>query len=286
VPQLSAGPLGATVNKSKYELEYLQLLDLYVRLVESIKGEKVTEDMIWLTETQPTSAKLFFHLGSIYYLSKGTSLPDLAEVKIGYIDYPSITVIARAAFETYLAFHFIFVASSKIEEKQFRYKIWELGGLLDRQKFPATLEESKAKLKEEGLIIDKLTSEIISNPFYLALKSDQKKDARNGNWRLEKRWADLAYIAGFDKSYFNNIYRYLCSYAHSGNLSVLQLSQVNDRQSQLNMAETWLGLGLILMGHFISSYVSIYPKAKTVLLSFPDAARTADIWDSVGRKLK
>jgi hypothetical protein len=284
--QLSRHPLGATVNETKYELEYLQLLDLCFRLVESIKGQEVTEDTVWLTETQPTATKLFYHLGSIYYLSKGTTLPDLAGVKIGYIDFPSIVVVARAAFETYLTFYFIFVAPSSIEEKQFRYKIWDLGGLLDRQKFPVTLEENKAKLSEEKLIIDKLISELISNPFYLSLKSDQKKEARKGNWRLDKHWTDLAHIAGFDQAYFKNIYRYLCSYAHSGNLSILQLSQVNDKQTQLSMAETWLGLGLVLMGHFSSSYVSIYPKSKTVLQSFPDAARTADIWDSVGRKLK
>lgn len=158
--------------------------------------------------------------------------------------------------------------------------------MLDRRTFPATFEENKRKLEEERKLIDKLLEEIKGASLYSRLKNEQKKYARTGNWRLGHSWAELAQIAGFDKNYFRYIYRYLCSYAHTDNLSVFQLAQATDRKTQLEMVETWRGVGLVLMSHFIFAYVSIYPKAQSVLAGLPDAAQTADIWNSIGRELK
>jgi hypothetical protein len=268
----------------EHKTEYLQLLELYARVVESMRGVKLTEESSWLAETQPLAVKLFYHLGSMYFLTKGTSLPPLTGVKIRYVDYPSVVVLTRAAFETYLTFYFVFVAPRTVEEKRFRYGIWDLGGLLDRQEFPATDEENKRKLKEEKRDVDKLLEEIKQSSFYSRLNRDQKKSARKGGWRLGHSWVELAEMAGFDKNYFKPIYRYLCSYAHTGNLSITQLSQAKDRKILPELVKAWLGTGLVLMGHFIFAYVSIYPKAESVLSEFREAARIADIWNSIGRQ--
>ena len=242
-----------------------------------MKDVKFSPDMVWLTYTQPLAAKLFQHLGSLFYLTRGTNLPKLADTNIGYIDYPSVTVLARAAFETFLTFHYIFVAPSTMEEKRFRYKIWEIGGLRDRQRFTLFTEEGIEKQQSEKKQLEHLLKEIKTTSFYNQLDNRLQKETRRGNWKYKKSWADLAEIAGFDRIYFNNVYCYLCSYAHTSNLSVLQIGQATNRNIQSKFAETWLGLGLILMGRFIFSYVSIYPKASSVLTAFPDAARTAKI---------
>lgn len=270
----------------EYNNEYIELLDLFARVVESVKGEKVPPGMGWITETQPLSVKLFFHLGSIFYLSKGTSLTNLSGAQIGYVDNPSITVLARTAFEAYLAFYYIFVDPPTLEEKHFRHSVWDLGGLLDRQSFQPVEEENKRKMAEEKLFIAQLTEGIKQDPHFSRLSDPRRREALKGKWRLNHSWADLAHFAGFDREYFKSIYRYLSAYSHTGNLSVFQLAQIPDSRTQTEFAETWLGLGLVIMGHFILAYTSIFPNAGSVLQAFPEAAKTAETWNTIGRALK
>lgn len=269
----------------KYEEEYVALLDLYVRVVESMRGNKLEKDIAWLADTQPLAGKLLAHLGSLFYLTRGTSLPKLADVNISFIDHASVTVVARAAFESYLTFYYVFVASSEVEEKRFRYKLWELGGLLDRQRLPCSSEEHMQILSSEKEMIDSMREEIRETELYKQLPGKVQEKAMEGNWRLSKSWADLAEIARFDRDYFAGIYSYLCSYAHSSNLSVLQIGEAESREAQAALAQVWLGFGLVLMSHFIFAYVSLYPKAGNVLDEFQDEAGVAEIWHGVGLDL-
>lgn len=266
------------------EGEYLQLMDLYVRVVESMAGVPSVGDNAWIKDAENLSIKLFYHLGSLFYLTKGTKLPRLGGVEVEYIDNSTINVVARSAFETYLAFYYIFVAPTSNSEKIFRLKVWELGGLLDRQKFPASLEESKDKLREEKKRIELLVKDIQNNPIYKKQDTKRQKEAKKGKWRFQNTWGDLAEVACFNRSYFDSLYRYLSGYAHSGSLSSIQIeASAANRNSQLELAKTILGVGKVLMGHFIFSFVSIFSKANTVLGAYPDAAAIAEIWNGIGR---
>lgn len=263
----------------KYDREYIQLLDFFVRLVESMKGSPLDRETVWLGDTQHVAAKLLLHLGSLFYLTRGTRLPRLADHEISYIDYPSVIVLARASYETYLAFNFIFVSAPTKEERKFRHKVWELGAFLDRQRFPATEEESIKKLKTEKEMLNLLRQEIVSDVNYFSLDSNRQKEARSGNWRLGYSWADLAQFAGLVKEEFQSTYRFLCSYAHTGNLSTFQMSQGADLETQTDMTETWQGLALGIMAHFVYDYIKVYPHTAELFKQFPEAEETAYIYD-------
>ena len=76
--------VGARKRGSSFETvlskhnEYSKLLELCSQVVESTAGEKVSPDSSWLADVHPFAAKLFFHLGSLFYLRGGTLLPPLA----------------------------------------------------------------------------------------------------------------------------------------------------------------------------------------------------------------
>jgi hypothetical protein len=165
----------------KYDSDYILVLDLFVRLVASMKGILLNQETAWLGTTQHLAAKLQMHLGSLFYLTRCTRLPRLANLEISYIDYPSIFVRPRASYETYLVFNFIFIASPTIEEGRFRHRVWELGALLDRQKFSVTERENIDKLQAERKILDLRCKEVTSDVFYASLDSDSQKEARSGN---------------------------------------------------------------------------------------------------------
>src|SRR2546428_13427782 len=109
-------------------------MDLMVRLVESRKGEQVPPERGWEVDMQPLAGKLFHHLGTLFSLwETGTVLPPLADQEVGYVDASSMAVVCRAAFESFLAFHHIFVDAQPPGLKGFRYKMWTIGGPRTRQ---------------------------------------------------------------------------------------------------------------------------------------------------------
>lgn len=245
--------------------EYLEMMDIFIRCGESLRGKPVSADMSWQADTQPIAMKLFFHLGSLYALQSGTKLPDMAGAPINYVDFPSIATLARAAFETFLAFHFIFVQPTTNEEKHFRYTVWNLGGLKDRQRFMVTTQEGRDLLQQEKLKIEKLEKIIHSSSLYQPLSDARQKDAIKGKWRFGNKWEDLAELTGTHKGYFVSLYAYLSSFAHTGYLSILQLSQAEDQNTQHRLAGIYTNIGLSIMSHFLIAYCSLFAEAQKVL---------------------
>lgn len=244
--------------------DYSQLLELYYQVVDSKRGDKLAEDQKWLYDAETLSVKLFNHLGTIQYLSQGTTLPKIDKYQRHFVDHASISVLARAAFETYLSFYFIFIDKKcSLPERKFRHLLWKLGGLNDRQKFVTVSKENCQKLDSENKIINKLQTELENTQSFLNLSPKLRKKAKQGEWRLNKGWADLAEIAGFDKEIFRKVYRYLCSYAHTGGLSGLQIGQAIKVDDQKGLCVLSVQFGLILLSHFLFSYTDLFPETKT-----------------------
>lgn len=260
------------------DAQYRNLMELHVSVVEALKGKPVPPDARWLADMQPLAGKLFCHVGTAYYLKNGTSLPDLCGLKIGYVDFPSIAAVTRAAIESYLAFHYIFVEPATANEKEFRHKLWTLGGLLSRQGFPAELESSKLKLKAEADQIEGLREEIRGNSIFVTLRSSRQKEALKGEWRLGRGWESLATSAGFGG--FSFLYRHLCGHAHSGYLSVLQFSQAG-REERAALVKPYLDVGLRLMALFVRNYSGLSAEAAAVLAKDRTSALLVEIWCEV-----
>lgn len=258
--------------------DYVKLLELYARVVEATKGLPIPPDKGWRAYPGPLSVKLFMHLASIFYLVSGTKLPGLAGVDIHFIDHPSIKVITRSAVETYLALHYLFVSPDSPQERDFRCKIWELSGLWERQRFTVTDPQNKAKLAAEKVQVDRLKTEIESHLLYQKLDKDERRKALRGEWKLKRQWVDLAKLAGFNETYFNMLYRYLCSYSHADSLSALQIDDAYDKRVQYDLAVTCLKVGLILMSELVFAFTKLFPETSATLDSHPDLKHKAEVW--------
>jgi hypothetical protein len=244
---------------------YVQLFQLYAGVVEATKGIRYNDDESWKGHAGPIAVKVAMHLATAFYLIAGTRLDRIPSLPINFIDHPSINVVMRAALETFLAFHHLLVAPKTAEERSFRLCIWQIGGLRDRQRFIVMSPESKAKLQKEKTQLDKLIKKIETDAFFSTLTSEERKRARKGEWRLTKQWVDIAVEAGISKQYFEPMYVYLCSYAHSGNLSMLQISQAESKEVQVKLAETNLGTALIIMSRMITAFAELFPEARQYL---------------------
>lgn len=259
--------------------EYTKLITVFYAIVESKRGTTLPANDKWLYDTEILAVKLYYHLSSILHLSFGTVVPGREDHKSTFFDHASMNVLARAALETYLTFFFIYGdSSSSIEERRFRHSVWKLSAPTDRQGFNVVSEAAVQALAVEKQYIEKMLREIEENPVFLAMKETLRKKARKGEWRLGRGWADLAEIAGFAKQTFKTFYNYLCSYAHAGGLSGVQIRQAITKADQESLSNVSLHLGLLLMSHFLFSYTALFPETRSVLKGDEEGYALANKW--------
>jgi len=95
------------------ENDFRDLLRVFLRAVEGNKGLPAGEDDRIL-DAEGLALKFFGHASTAFYIYQGTFLPDSGAK---FIDSASINVLGRAALETFLVFHHVFVApTSEVTE--------------------------------------------------------------------------------------------------------------------------------------------------------------------------
>jgi len=263
------------------ETEYIKLLEIFIQVVEANKGKPVGSDA-WILDAEGLALKFCAHVASAFYLFKGTSIPKMSFGDINFFDSASINVVCRAAFETFLIFHHIFIQPKSIEERDFRYICWVLSGLIERQNFPILSQKGKKQIEHEKEIIDSYINGLKTNQHFEALSPKQKRTIiEKGNWRFLS-WADLAVKAGLDSTHGTSFYKYLCGYAHSSNLSALQIREAQSKHIQRELPAPAMTLIMISIANMIKAYCELFPQSASVLKRDQDSSALVDIWISVG----
>lgn len=252
------------MNERQQEADFATLQRLMVNLVQSQAGRRMDPKQAWLNDAQTLSTKLFGHLVSLLALTAAHRVGIDDDRSFEFIDHASAKVVARAAFETYLVFFFIFGGSDRARS-EFRHKIWRYGGLVDRQKSHASTPETRAVKASEKLEMERLVPEIESSPHFAAYDRAAAKKILKGEWRGGDSWAALGEHAGFPESYFRNVYGYLCGYSHASYISAMQIGQARSLDDQRALASFCIGIGIVLMAHFARAYTALFDDLTPVL---------------------
>jgi hypothetical protein len=255
---------------------FVELLTLCERLIDSPAGDPVVPGTDWLPDAQHLALKFVKHLIAVRMLTGGSATSGANEGP-QFVDHSSVNLLARAAIETYLTFAYIFCVTEDAV-RQIRYKIWVMGGLMDRQRFEPTTDAGKAKIQSEGSKIQELRTDIEASPLFLALPPEERKAVQKGKWRGTKSWKRVAVEVGYSEAYFDRAYSYLCSYAHSSYLSVLQMGQALDQQTQRMLMNTILDAASLTMARFVPQYIRLFRRAEDILRAHPAHARLARLW--------
>lgn len=261
----------------EYNEEYVQLLDLFIDLVQSQAGNKIVPGEEWLNDAQTLSIKLFRHLVSMHVISTGSTIERSGKPIVFFVDHASIKVIARAALETYLVFYYLFGCNDRTLSK-FRHNTWVLGGLTDRQASHATIDEHRAVLANEKKKIEELESLIRESEHLKSFTPNQQKRFLKGKWLVGSDRTDLGVSAGFHKKYFDNIYSYLCGYSHSSYISAMQVGQAQSIEEQKMLTNSILGIGIVIMAHYAFSYSETFDSAKDILNKSGAVKAIAEKW--------
>ena len=265
------------MNERQQEADYAVLQSLMVKLVQSRAGLPISLGQAWLNDAQTLARKMFEHLASLRALTNVHRVEIDESHSFEFIDHSSVKVVARAAFETYLVFSFIFSGSDR-SLSEFRHKIWRYGGLADRQKSRAASAQALNIQAAEKMEMDRLKPEIEASPYLGSYSRDSAKKILKGEWRGSDSWAALSKYAGFHENYFRDIYGYLCGYSHASYISAMQVGQAQSLDDQQKLASACIGIGVVLMAHFARSYTELFEDTKRVLDADRQAKTAVERW--------
>ncbi|MFT4019067.1 MAG: hypothetical protein QM668_19040 [Agriterribacter sp.] len=138
--------------------------------------------------------KFAIHSASFFHLSKGIiELKNSGEeVKMTGYDLFTVNSTFRTMMENYATFHNIFIESKTIEEQRFRFLLWKIDGLFDKQKFDigeSDFEGVKEILEKDKLVLRNTIQEFEHLSFYQSLTPRQlykvyNADKKKINWRF------------------------------------------------------------------------------------------------------
>lgn len=265
------------------ERDFIKLLDLLFKVVEANRGPlDGDDDRFWFAEGLTT--KFFLHAASVLYLSRGTKLSDFPSTALKFPDSASIQVLTRAALETFLTFHYVFFEPKTDDEKNYRYWAWKLAGLIDRQSFPASYEDHKQKLKEEGKEINELLDRIEASAIFQQLGRKEKKKILQGNWRLLS-WREIGKKTGLSRILSSHVYKHLSGYTHSSWSSILQIKQSFQEREQALFISSSMSFITIVGANLIREYCDLFPRAKAAMTADARGGDMVDTWIQIGQEL-
>lgn len=255
--------------------DFLLLLKIFAGAIEANKGLPAGDDD-YILDAEGLAAKCFFHSASLLYLSRSTTLPDIGA---SFFDTASINVLCRAALESYLIFYYIFVESQTEKEKRFRYSSWLLSDLMEKQKFPARSPQGRKILEETKFTINSIKSRITESPCLADLTVKQQKALLDkGAWRI-KGWTEIGISAGLSEIHAKSFYKHLCSYAHAGSLSVLQIRQADTALQQKALYAATMTLVTITIAFFVRDYSMLFVRCREFTSIHQE---TINMWLEIG----
>lgn len=240
----------------------------------------------WRTYMEVQLVKLAFHSASLSHLLEGTPIKMSRKGKeLKFADIGSIFLLKRAQIENYLMFYYLNIQPSSSDEGEFRYFLYELSGLSNRQKYTATHPNNIAQKKKEEKEIEILIDKIKNNKFFQTL------DIEKQNYFLSKTparivgWEKLIENSHLNKFFIEN-WKHASNYAHSEMIGSIQIKDYLKNPSELNnLIFHTTEQAIILVCIAIKDLTKVFKILEIQYNSFPETLTTKiDFWNRIGLK--
>lgn len=225
----------------------------------------------WKQYLEIQLVKFSLHSSSLSYLIEGTpiSIPNSSKT-IKYPDLGSIYLIGRALIENYLMFYYLNVQPQTFEEGEFRYLLYELGGLTQRQGYKITKRTNELKKEKEKKQIEFIVDKIKSNKYFLSLPKQKQ------NHLLETRpskmigWEKLIETSHLDTEFFLFTWKLYSNYSHSEMIGSIQIKDYVNKPDELNITlNTALIYSNMLTCIAIMDLVKLFKSSEIVYNTLP-----------------
>jgi hypothetical protein len=180
----------------------------------------------WQEPLEGLFTKMIFHSASINKISEDVAMfRRMDGTVIGFPAISDLFVLSRAQLECYLTIHYLILSPTGDEEGIFRYLLYQLSGLQNRQQYDVTLEESKQKLEKEAKQIAELRKQVEAHPVFQTLDGTTKGKIK-GNVPPARLfgWAELITQSHLLERAFKSVWKLHSNHAHSEYIGGIQLS--------------------------------------------------------------
>ncbi|MCC7681067.1 DUF5677 domain-containing protein [Janthinobacterium sp. FW305-128] len=263
--------------------DFSKLLGKLGTLINIPPKSMLTRENGWKNHGQLMVIKAYCHLQSIALLAESTAGEKSSQ--ISHIDHGSIAVIARAAYETFVLFNFIFLEEDP-ELRQFRHQVWRLSGLMSRMKLnrvPGLPSERLEQIKIETNEIARLQPIIEGSRYFTMLSKQAKKNVRQGDGvRLGAALIDLAEQAGLPRKYVADMYTHFCNSSHANAISAFQLSETLKDGTSPIVARGMIGFCCILLTQMIFAYAKFFDEVQDYVVTDTELVDLLTVWATLG----
>lgn len=231
--------------------------------------------------------KFFYHYNTAFMIYKTKIVTSNSESIAPITDHASLNVVARAAYESYLIFYWIFVSTNTSQEtKSFRYLIWKLTSLHWRINLTLDNDNARTVIANDKVYADKLILELKSSQLYKQLTEEQKHSCmkRISEGRVpygRPSWKELMRQSGIDP-FFCQIYSYLCEYSHTGSISTIQIRESAANIEQEEQCHATLTMNMVIGSKFIRAYCSIFQESNSTLKQEIELFDTVQFYANIG----
>lgn len=252
----------------------IEILDELNSMLVTLVDDLTTKNVVikgWQHPLEALSVKLSSHVASLQKLLTPIHLPYQGR-RLPIIDIGSIYIITRGIIENYLILYHCHFDQVPVNQKEFRYLIYSISALKNRQSFTLKDATNQAKFDEENAMIHELTDTMKLNTYYLSLPEQQQKHFIKSKDAKQFNWSDLLDKSDLDTLLFKNAWKLLSNYAHSEFLSVLQARDFAKNPQLLPPNAYLMGeLSAIVVAHAIRNTAVLFPQVQDILVKLDSA---------------
>jgi len=179
-----------------------------------------------------------------------------------------------------------------LDEKNYRYWSYKAAGLAERQSLPEISEEIRLKKTQDKERLSELRAFLETNVVFQSLSPDQKADILEGKgrWKCkpygrgEFSWREIAIDAGLGEMIASHMYRSLCGFAHSSNISCLQTAQALLKGETSKLVEASIITMKVVTANMIDEHSKLFSRSKHVVEG-SGATKLVNAWIKMGQTI-
>ncbi|MFW5805226.1 MAG: DUF5677 domain-containing protein [Bacteroidales bacterium] len=143
-------------------------------------------------------------------------------------DPMSALTLVRNMFEAYVNMYYLLINNSTVDEKEFKFLLWERFWRSERQKMAELKNMENDKIVKERNEIEEISNRLIKHEYYNKLNEKQQK-----YFLYPKNWSnynmtDRAKMTNIEKNKAEYMYKFLSQYAHSNSFAMMQFGSVEN----------------------------------------------------------
>lgn len=225
----------------------------------------------WKQYLEVQLLKFSLHSSSLAYLIEGTpiSVPN-KDKTVKYQDIGSIYLIGRALIENYLMFYYLNIQPKTFDEGEFRYLLYELGGLNQRQGYKLSIRVNDPKIIKEKKDIELIINKIKINKFFLSLPKQKQNQLLEDKPAKMIGWEKLIESSHLYTDFFLTTWKLYSNYSHSEMIGSIQIREYVNKPLELNATlNTALTFANMLTCIAIIDMVNLFKSSEIVYNTLP-----------------